>query len=286
MLFAFGALFLKQATTSGIKVWSQIFTANILASIIFTAYLLLDGTFYGFQHLWQPALTGLFFVAGQIFILSAVHVGDVSVATPITSTKVLIVAALAAIFTSTQPSLAIWIAASLATVGVGLINFVVPKADRGIVLKTVVLAFIGAFCFSVFDVCLSTFSHNWGTGFIVPLAFWFVGFYTLLLYPLTDRSFKNIRDKNWKSLLIGGGLVAFQGGVLAFALATFNHDVTGINVVYSLRGMWGVLFAWLLAGYFGGREASMSKRVMGARLAGALILVAAVVIAILSRNMS
>lgn len=284
MLFAIGALFLKRSTVSGISVWSQIFVTNIFASIIFSSYLMLDGTFYGVQYLWQPALVGFLYVAGQILILSAVHVGDVSVATPITSTKVLVVAGLSAIFTSAKPSPTIWIAAALATVGVALINFVVPKSDRAIVLKTVVLAFGGASCFAVFDVCLSSFAPNWGTGYIVPLAFWFVGLFSLFLYPLTDKLPKNIRNKNWKSFLIGCGLVAFQGGLLAFSLATYNHDATGINVVYSLRGMWGVLFAWLFASFFGGNESTAARNVMASRFGGALLLVIAVVITIKARS--
>ena len=135
MLFAIGALFLKRSTTAGVNVWSQIFVTNIFASTIFSFCVLLDGTFYGIQYLWQPALVGLMYVLGQILILSAVHVGDVSVATPITSTKVLVVAGLSAVFTSAKPSATIWIAAALATVGVALINFVVPKSDRAVVLR-------------------------------------------------------------------------------------------------------------------------------------------------------
>lgn len=282
MLFAIGALFLKRSTTAGVNVWSQIFVTNIFASTIFSFCVLLDGTFYGIQYLWQPALVGLMYVLGQILILSAVHVGDVSVATPITSTKVLVVAGLSAVFTSAKPSATIWIAAALATVGVALINFVVPKSDRAVVLKTVVLAFLGASSFAVFDVCLSSFAPNWGTGYIVPLAFWFVGLYTMFLYPLTDRTPAKIRGKKWKSFLVGCGLVALQGGLLAFSLATYQ-DATGINVVYSLRGMWGVLFAWLFANYFGGNELNAPRNVMASRFGGAMLVVVAVVITIYAR---
>ena len=223
------------------------------------------------------------YVGGQILILSAVHVGDVSVATPIASSKVLVVAALASIFTATKPSPTIWFAAVLATVGVALINFVVPKSDQAVVFRTVVLAFLGGSCFAVFDICMTSFAPYWGTGCIIPISFWFVGLYTLFLYPLTDRNVSKIKNKNWKSLLFGSALVACQGGCLAFALATYN-DATGINVVYSLRGMWGVLFAWLFASYFGGNEALIPGRIMASRFAGALLLVAAVAITILSRT--
>ena len=283
-MFAFGALFLKRSTHSGINNWTQIFVANLIAATLFSSFLVLDGTFYGVQHLWQPAVVGLAYVVGQILILSAVHIGDVSVATPVASSKVLVVAGLATLFTETEPTTALWIAAALAAVGVTMINFVVPKSDRSVVLKTVMLAFGGGASFAVFDICLSSFAPNWGTGYIIPLSFWFVGFYSLCLYPLTDRSFANIKNKLWKSLLLGAALVAVQGGFLAYALATNSDDATGINVVYSLRGMWGVLFAWLLAGYFGGREANMPRGVMVSRLAGALLLVAAVVITICSRT--
>ncbi len=80
--------------------------------------------------------------------------------------------------------------------------------------------------------------------------------------------------------MIGSTLVAVQAMFLVYANAQYG-DAARINVVYSLRGLWGVLFAWLLASWFGGSEKNTATTIMLARLGGALLLVAAVAFTVL-----
>jgi hypothetical protein len=84
----------------------------------------------------------------------------------------------------------------------------------------------------------------------------------------------------WKGLLFGSFLVAVQASFLVYSISTYG-DAARINVVYSLRGLWGVVFAWLFASYFGGKEREIPARTMVFRMIGACLLVVAVVITIL-----
>ena len=125
------------------------------------------------------------------------------------------------------------------------------------------------------------FTQQWGTGYLAAISFWFVGLFSLVLLPWCDRP-RRLQQQGlyWKSLLFGCALVAIQAACLVYSISTFK-DAAGINVVYSLRGLWGVVFSLALAKYFGGNEATMTRKVKIWRVVGAGLLVAAVMIAVI-----
>ncbi|MCP4889928.1 MAG: hypothetical protein GY904_25395 [Planctomycetaceae bacterium] len=97
---------------------------------------------------------------------------------------------------------------------------------------------------------MQSFTPHWGTGYLGTVSFWFVGIFALgVLKVMTPLS--ELRQKRWKSLSVGSLLVAIQASLLVYSISTFARADT-INVIYSLRGLWGVIFAWMLASYFGG----------------------------------
>ncbi len=71
----------------------------------------------------QAAIIGGLFVLGQIFTYLAFQFGDVSVATPVFGVKVLIVALCGLLMAGEAIPPRIWIAACLATTGVGFVQF-------------------------------------------------------------------------------------------------------------------------------------------------------------------
>ena len=83
-------------------------------AIVFPTLTLLGGTLQPLTLLWQPALIGSLFLAGQLFTLLAVARGDVSIATPVLGIKLLIVPALSPLFVDDPISPMIWIAAAIA----------------------------------------------------------------------------------------------------------------------------------------------------------------------------
>jgi len=54
-------------------------------------------------------------------------------------------------------------------------------------------------------------------------------------------------------------------------------------VVYSARGLWSVVAVWVLGPWFGNRERDRGAAVFRARLAGAALLLGAIVLAIVAR---
>jgi hypothetical protein len=73
--------------------------------------------------------------------------------------------------------------------------------------------------------------------------------------------------------------MALQSMSMAYVLNHFG-DATRINIIYALRGLWAVLFAWWLARQFAGAEAQLSRGIMLVRLAGAMLLMLSILIAL------
>lgn len=279
-LYVIGTLFMKHATNGGMNSWTVAIAANFCASIFMSIFWGLGGNEVQLGLLWQPAVIGTLYVAGQVLILAAVSFGDVSVALPVASVKVIIVAAMMVFLTAVPPSASTWCAAVLASMGVFLINYVAPRSDKLRILYTVLLSVAGVTSFALFDICVQNWSPRWGTGRILPISFWCAGLLTFFLLPFSD-SIKTIRSAPWKSLALSSTFIAGQALFMVYGLSRFG-DAARMNVVYSLRGLWAVVLAWMFAKWFGGAEAELPRKIMVARALGAGLLVLAVVVMIVN----
>lgn len=95
--------------------------------------------------------------------------------------------------------------------------------------------------------------------------------------PLFGEPLRKVpRTIGW--VLLGGAvLVALQGLLLITTIAVFG-DATSVNIVYGTRGLWSVLLVWLAGRWLGSEEFDRGAGVLGGRLAGALLMTAAVVV--------
>jgi len=128
-------------------------------------------------------------------------------------------------------------------------------------------------------VLVQKWAPAWGAGRFLPVMMGFVGLYSL---PLLALGGPLVPVGAWRPLLLGSLLVAVQGSLLISSLALFARATT-INVVYSARGLWSVGLVWVVGPWFGNRERDQGSAVFRARLAGAALLLAAIVIVIASR---
>jgi hypothetical protein len=112
--------------------------------------------------------------------------------------------------------------------------------------------------------------------------FSFVGILTCGLY-VPAVGFRQLVDSPRiarKALLWGALLLGAQNLVMAVAIR-FSGDATAVNIVYSSRCVLSVVLAWATAGWLGSREATLPRRVLVLRLAGALLLAGAIVMVML-----
>ena len=277
LLFVSGLIVIKRAGAAGVSSVTTVFSTNVAAAFAFSFVWFLGGEAIRWDLWWQPLIIAKLFVFGLGFTFLAIERGDVSLATPIFGIKVVFVALLLTITGEQQLPLQVWIAAMLATLGIGLIQWT-GKGHRHHVILTVCLALAAAACYATFDVLVQRWAPVWGAGRFLPVVYWIVGLAALLLLPWVD--FKPCKKRSTAGLLMSGSiLISLQAICIVVAVGVFG-DAARVNVVYALRGLWGVALAWLVARKWGGAEAEHSRFTMILRFVGASILTTAVILVI------
>ena len=283
VVFVLGMMLAKQAIDRGVSPWTGTFLANVWLALFWAGVAVVRGEIIPVEAWGDAALIGLLFVLGQLFTYLAFQFGDVSVATPVFGVKVLMVAALTSLLAGINVPGNVWAAGVMACVGIILIQWSGGRATaktqasrRGL---TIVLALSAAFCLSLFDVSLQEWVGSWNSFAFLPVMFGAAGVLSLGFLPKVDglRRMRELKATGW--MLGGTLLMAVQAMSMCFSLAEFG-DAPRVNIVYALRGLWGVMLAWLLSRMLGTNEATLSREVMLRRLAGALMLTAAVFTAI------
>ena len=278
----------KQAISKGVSPWTGTFFGNLWLGLIWGAIAVYRGEIVPSEAWIDAGIIGLLFVLGQMFTYLAYQFGDVSVATPVFGTKVLIVAILASLLGGQPITAIVWLAGVLACAGVILIQWSGRTATDGDTEETtpsrigltIFIALTAALSLSLFDVFLGKWATGrWNSLAFLPVMFGSAAALSVVFLPWVDK-FGRLKELNATWWMLGGTfLMASQAMSMCYTLSTYG-DVARTNIVYSLRGMWGVIFAWLLARALKSGEANASRATMMRRLIGAGLLTAAVVLAI------
>ena len=277
VLVVMGLLCIQRAQKAGVSTWTTLILVCWSSACVFPALTLLGGEMQPAAMLWQPAIIGLLFLAGQLFTFFAVARGDVSVAAPVLGVKVLIVPAASSIVVGEAVAPRVWIAAAIAVLGVGFVQARDATVERSLILASVGYALLAACSMTLFDLLIQRWAPAWGAGYFLPIAFAFTAVFSLVFLPLADRP-ADLNGKGVTPFLAWGGLLmAIQAIGMTVTLGLFG-DATRVNIVYSLRGLWGVVLTWLLARSTG--TAVASNRTMALRLIGAGLIGVAVVISV------
>lgn len=248
-------------------------------AFVFPALAFMGGTMQPVSLLWQPAIIGALFLAGQLFTLLAVARGDVSVAMPVLGVKILIVPALAPFFVEEELSARVWIAAAIAVVGIGFVQARDKSIERSKILASVGYALLAACSMTLFDLLIQRWAPAWGAGYFLPIALGFAAIFSSAFVRLADRP-SELRQKGvGRLLVVAGALMAIQAIGMTVTLGLFG-DATRVNIVYSLRGLWGVLLTWVLARKLSDSESTAGNRTMTMRLIGAVLIGVSVAISV------
>ena len=278
IVFAVGLLWIKQANQRGASPAAVTLVTNAFAGIAFTPLWLAGGTLQPGLSWWQPAAVGGLYLCGQIFTFLALERGDVSVAAPLLSVKVLLVAILLTWMDGADHPWSLWASACLATTGIAVIQRSQPSGSSKRVLPSILYALLAAGCYALFDVVVQRWARTWGTGRLLPIAFWMSGLVSLIAWPWLSRGDFS-RPEIRKPLLLGCLLFAIQSLSIGASIGIYG-DAARINIVYSLRGLWGVLLAWGISRWIPTNESHYRPSVMLWRLFGAFLLTVAIVLAI------
>jgi drug/metabolite transporter (DMT)-like permease len=276
LVYAIGALLLKRSMEAGHSPREAMVASN-LALALFSLPLLVwakppPAGLAGWMWGAAPACSMLFFL-GQICTFRAISGGDVSVATPIFGTKVVMTALFGALFLPGGVGSDLWVGAFLCTAGVALVGMQ-PGVRRGKALRAVGWGLGSAAVFSLTDVIVARAAPEIGFCLFGP---W-------MMLGMAVMSVWVVPPGQWGRILYGGGrrwgwggafLIGVQGTFL-YASIALSGDPVGVNIVYAVRGLWSVILVAWIGKWLGNREAGSPRSVLVLRGVGALLLVAAV----------
>lgn len=285
-LYIAAALFLKRAQQLGGGVLRTTFVANVAVALVFAALLPMGGKGQPASLLWQPALVAALFVAGQVFSILALSLGDVSVATPVLGAKTIFVAWFTTLLLATRLPWQLWCAAGLSFGAIVLLNRA-PRANSAETShhhsrrlgQTLLFSLLAAASYALFDVLVQKWAPSWGTGRFLPIMFAMSAAMSLVFVPFIREPWSSVPRAAWPALGAGAFFMALQSFAFVSGVAMFG-DATSMNVVYSARGVWSVVAVWLIGHWFANTEAQLGGSVFRWRLAGAALMTSAIVLVV------
>lgn len=274
--YAASALVIKRASEFGVGVWRTAFVANLVGALLFQPLWLLGGTVRA-ELWWQPLVVGGLFTLGQWLSFLAIDRGDVSIVAPVLGLKILLVAGLVTTFAGERLRWQLWVAAALASLGVALLNRSGRRAAHHDVGRTIVTAGLAAGVFAVFDVLVQQWSPGWGMGRFIPLVMAVSGVLSIGFVPRFRAPLSAVPRPAWPWLLVGSVALGVQSMMFVCTVAKWSQAAPA-NVLYSSRGLWTVVLVWAVGHWVRSREQQLGGGVLGWRLAGAVLMLSAIVL--------
>ncbi len=278
-IYTVGALLVKRSSELGVGVWRTAFIANLLTGLFFLPLLLLGGTLHP-ELWWQPVLVCLCYLVGQWLNYITLDQGDVSVAVPVLGLKILLVALFVTLLGGETLRWQLWAASLLAVAGIGFLNRRAGHPAHHRIGRTIFTAGLTAVAFALFDVLVQRWSPIWGAGVFLPLTLGLGAVLSCGFIPLFRAPLSAIPRTTWPWLLGGTAAIALQSLLFTFSIAQWGHAVS-VNVSYSSRGLWSVLLVSWCGHWFKSREQELGRHVLAWRLAGAVLMMSAIVLVVL-----
>lgn len=279
LTYTVGTLFLKEAFQAKTGIWQVNVMANLMMAVL---YLPCWGwtDFSALHAYWyEPVVASATFLLGQFFSFAALKAGDVSVATPVLGSKVILVTLLASMVFGDGIPAAWWIGAGFSTLGILVVTWPGsrPATERRSLAWTALYALLAATFFSLTDLGVQHWSKGIGIWGFIAAMYTSLGFLTLAVYgPMLGKSmmaYPSRQAAQWLST--GCFLWGAQNLLLTLALR-WKGDATAVNIVYSSRCIWTVGLAWLMARRLRTHESVLGWHVMALRLFGACLIFSAV----------
>ncbi len=224
-----------------------------------------------FQPNWHAALAavaaGAALFIGRICTVKALAKADLSISAPLLGAKTVLVALFSILLLHIPVGWHLLTAAGLTVIALTLLQ-VGPDHNKHHRRAAVGWAMGASILFALVDVLTQGYARTSGVAFFQPVMFVVLAAMTPLLgsTPPSPEPAK-------KCLLIGGAVIGFQAPLVIMLIGLFGQ-ATLINILYATRTIWSVAVdAW--------KGEGNAREFWIARLGGASLLLAAIVLALL-----
>ncbi len=268
-LYALGSMGLKRSMQQGAAPRRVMAVSNVAMALWSIPLIFI---FPGTWHLnaWFMAMgAGIALFAGRIFSIKALEAGDLSIVAPLLGMKTVMVAILSMVFFPFEITTTLVISAVLASAGVALLQRG-PVEHKAGTKKAAWYAMGASFLFAITDISVQGARDMLGVGYLVPTLFLTVG----LLVPALGRHPAPPQEAR-KGLYAGSAVIGFQTTLMILVIGLVGQ-ATLVNVIYSSRALWSVVVDRMMG------EAHI-KDYMWSRLGGALMVMGAVIMAIITK---
>ncbi len=275
LIFATASLCFKRAFQAGVSSTRSFVQTNVTMGLVFLPFLGFDGHPIVWNLLGWPILAGFLFFLGQCCNFAALRLGDVSLVTPIMGSKVVLVALGSHLIFNLPLTRAHWMASALTTIGVFVLGATDLRSGRRMGFTTG-LAIGSSVCFALVDTIIQFSAKEFGPYNFLATNFGTLGIASLVLWPWLGRS-QPAAPRPVRMWLLGAILLTALQAMLITLSIGYSKDATGVNVVYSLRGVWGVVLVAVVGRWFGNTERhDAGTRTLWFRLLGASLVLLAV----------
>ena len=283
VMYSFSAVCFKRAASEGAGAARSSFVSNLMMCLLFLPMLWMGEGSPDWSLIHRPIIVGLLFFCGQIFTFIAIRTGDVSLVTPLLGTKVIMVAVFAWLINRTPLGPGMWVAAVLTWIAVVMLGLSDMKPGQRFSLASL-NALVSALFFSLCDSFFQEWADDLGPPRFIGTSFLAVGVASFLLIPTFREPLRSLTRPAWKWVAIGGVFASLQALFMATAIGFFK-DATGVNVVYSSRGLWALAVVWFVGHWFGNVEKRETpRRAMIWRLGGTILTTIAILLAVFSKR--
>ncbi|MEO8205059.1 MAG: hypothetical protein ABI615_02685 [Chthoniobacterales bacterium] len=262
IVYPFSILLLKRAMVNGASSWQVNFYSNVMMALV-----------------TQPIWFLLREPRRQIFAFAALRSGDVSIATPLLGTKVILVALLAPLvaFQALRPE---WLfAAALCSIGIFLVSSAKHvSVKHSAVFRTALLSLAAASAYATTDVLIQRLVEKHNMIAFVPLQFGTVAVLSIIFYlPIFGFKILPLAKVSRTCLLSGTFILGLQAAAVCMGIALFR-DATTFNIVYNTRSIFSVVLIGVAGYRFGLPESKMESKTLRMRLLGSTLVFASVVL--------
>jgi uncharacterized membrane protein len=230
---------------------------------------------------WQPLLAGIVWFCASAIYVYTLRDGDLSIIGPVAGIKPVFNALLIALLLRVHVPLSTWIACGLAALALAVMRTRSSSGSHSFG-RTALQTLAAVFLFALTDLCLQRWAHAWGALRFSALLFLTGALLSLSLIPRFGKKYRDLTPATRRNLFIGAPLAALPGICVGFAIGTYGHGAE-VNIGYSLHVLATLGIVWGFGRHMGNTEHTVGRGAFLQRLAGALILLVAIVLIISGR---